>query len=155
MGGAEIGSRLIGIVGLVFLASVFQHSTVEWLNRLKVDAVKVASRAARDFPYAASRGPFLISHGMYGPVPHVGEQYHFQCEASYPSEIWWDGKTFGFSDHSGNPKRAIDAIGRGLKLLEVHFYIKPEDAGPDLPASLTLDQLSLVCRARDDFAEVR
>lgn len=132
--------------GLVFLASVFQHSTVDWLNRLNVEAVKVASRAAKDFPYEDSNGPFLISHGMYGPVPCRGKQYHLQCEANYPSTAWWDGDTFGFSDHSGNPERAIDALRRGCRLVEVHFYINLNDAGPDLPASLTTDELELVCK---------
>lgn len=132
--------------GLVFLASVFQYSTVDWLNRLGVDAVKVASRAAKDFPYAVSKGPFLISHGMYGAVPCVGKQYHIQCEANYPSTAWWGGKTFGFSDHSGSPERAMDAIKRGCKLIEVHFYVDESEAGPDLPASLTTDELTLVCK---------
>ena len=36
--------------GMMFLASVFQDSTVEWLNELKVEATKVASRAAENFP---------------------------------------------------------------------------------------------------------
>lgn len=29
----------------------------------------------------------------------------------------------------------------------------PVDAGPDLPACLTLDELKLVCEARDYYAE--
>ena len=132
--------------GLVFLASVFQHSTVHWLNRLNVAAVKVASRAAKDFPYDESKGPFLVSHGMYETVPCKGEQLHLQCEANYPSTAWWDGYAFGFSDHSGTPERAIDALNRGCNLIEVHFYVEPSEAGPDLPASLTTDELALVCK---------
>lgn len=134
--------------GLVFLASAFQHSTVDWLNRLGVEAVKVASRAAKDFPYSVSRGPFLVSHGMYQTVEAstFGRVYHLQCEANYPSTMWWSGEMFGFSDHSGTPKRAMDALKRGCKLVEVHFYINEEDAGPDLPASLTTDELALVCK---------
>jgi N-acetylneuraminate synthase len=138
-------------IGLVFLASAFQNRTVNWLNRLKVEATKVASRAAKDFPYGWAPEPYLISDGMYEPDIVDGRIY-LQCEANYPSTEWWHGKRFGFSDHSGAPWRAIEAISRGCKLVEVHFYDDPADAGPDFPASLTVDQLKMVCDARDAFA---
>lgn len=143
---------------LVFLASVFEHETVEWLNELKVAATKVASRAARDFPYGKSPAPYFVSNGMYVP-PLRDDVIILQCEANYPSSTRWSGKLlsyeppFGFSDHSGHPIRAIDALARGCKLLEVHYFIEESDAGPDLPASLTVDQLRLVCQARDVLAE--
>ena len=147
---------------IMFLASVFQHSTVEWLNELGVEATKVASRAAKDFPYGKSPEPYLISDGMYPWGDWIDavsgkNWYQLQCEANYPSRQCWDETTTipGFSDHSGTPWRVIDAISRGCKLIEVHFYINEEDAGPDLPASLDLDQLKLVCEARDNFAEIR
>jgi sialic acid synthase SpsE len=141
--------------GMMFLASVFQNTTVRILERLGYDAVKVASRAAKNFPYDEMKGPFLISTGM---EYQNREGIYLQCEAKYPSTATWDG-TFGhrigFSDHSGTPWRAIDAISRGCRLVEVHFYIDPLDAGPDLPASLNLDELKLVCEARDAFHELR
>lgn len=156
--------------GIDFLASCFQHSTVEWLSQLRVRATKVASRAARTFPYRNAPAPWLISTGMGLPPRDIARDrcaYLLQCEANYPSTSWWgyvaddEGvtvppgtgvKLHGFSDHSGNPWRAIDAIGHGCKLVEVHFYMSPEHAGPDYPASLTLNQLKLVCEARDHFA---
>lgn len=139
-------------LGLVFLASAFQNSTVDWLGALNVDATKVASRAATNFPYERAPKPFLISTGM--EYPAVEGAIYLECESNYPSTAQWTGKFPGFSDHSGTPWRAIDAIARGCKLVEVHFYIDPEDAGPDLPASLDRDQLKLVCEARDAFAEI-
>jgi len=141
--------------GLVFLASVFQHSAVEMLTNLGVSATKVASRAALRFPYGDSPEPYLISTGM-GLAGAVEAAHHFlECEASYPSTKRWRGEAEGFSDHSGTPWRAIDAISRGCKLIEVHFFMDPLDAGPDLPASLDTSQLSLVCEARDALAELR
>ena len=157
--------------GMVFLASVFQHSTVRMLRELGVEATKVASRAAKKFPYVYDRAtmhpvdhrritipetnptPFLISTGM--EFPKREDAIYLECESVYPSTKCWSGEREGFSDHSGNPWRAIDAISRGCKLIEVHFYIDPIDAGPDLPASLNLDQLKTVCEARDAFAELR
>ncbi len=159
--------------GIMFLASVFQHSTVAWLNELGVEATKVASRAAKDFPYGDAPAPYLISTGMgrAGAKAVYCSRYYLLCEANYPSTRCWRDETLslggcaaqamdraekpGFSDHSGTPWRAIDAISRGCPLVEVHFYIDKEDAGPDLPASLTTDQLAMVCEARDAFVEMR
>lgn len=149
---------------LVFLASAFQHSTVEWFNELGVEATKVASRAASAFPYGSAPEPFLISNGMGWRPPLTFPFKHrmLQCEANYPSTARWVSYTpvvspmrdSGFSDHSGTPWRAIDALAHGCKLVEVHFYIDPSDAGPDQLASLDLAQLELVCEARDEFAEI-
>lgn len=138
--------------GMMFLASVFQHSTVRFVEKLGVDAIKVASRAAKNFPYDEVTAPLLVSTGM--EYPESMNATYLQCEARYPSTDCWRGEG-GFSDHSGTPWRAIDAISRGCKLVEVHFCIDPLDAGPDLPASLNLDQLKLICEARDAFAELR
>jgi len=146
--------------GLVFLASAFQNETVKWLVDLKVEATKVASRAAKDFPYDEAPKPWLVSTGMGLPEGRAfwePEAYLFQCEAKYPSTSeWLKGEAPiefpGFSDHSGKPFLGIDAISRGCKLLEVHYRIEDVDAGPDLPACLTWDELKLVCEARDYHA---
>jgi N-acetylneuraminate synthase len=138
--------------GLDFLASVFQHTTVAWLNQLAVVATKVASRATTRFPYGYAPLPLLISTGMgFPPEELLDDQTAFliECESNYPSTAYWGGDLPGFSDHSANPALAIDAMRRGCKLIEVHFYINPEDAGPDLPASLTLDQLKTITHARN------
>ena len=134
---------------LVFLASVFEYETVKWLSELNVEATKVASRAAGDlneFRYAPK--PLLVSNGMY-PVSS-NQVSVLQCEANYPSTALWNN-VGGFSDHSGSPWRAIAAIVGGCKLIEVHFYIEKEEAGPDLPASITTNELALICEARDSM----
>lgn len=170
----RIVKHIADALDIMFLASVFQHSTVEWLNELGVEATKVASRAAKDFPYGKAPEPYLISAGMYSalledwdsvPDEMRGRWIRLQCEAEYPSTATWVPRQTnwdlpnefwpGYSDHSGTPWRAIDAIARGCPLIEVHFYINEEDAGPDLPASLSLDELKLICEARDAFAEIR
>ena len=141
--------------GMDFLASVFQHTTVGWLRDLDVVATKVASRAARDFPYRDAPAPWLTSTGMHLlPDDVMGDTRAFkiECESVYPSKYHWCGHYPGFSDHSGTPDRAIGALRRGCKLIEVHFMIDPADAGPDLPASLTLDQLALITHERDLIA---
>lgn len=145
--------------GLVFLASVFQNSGVEMLKTLDVAAVKVASRAAATFPYQRLDGPFLISTGMIDfQVKHSWRptnSFLMHCESKYPSSAVWDDIYDGFSDHSGTPWRAIDAIARDCSIVEVHFHVDERDAGPDFRASLDTDGLRLVCEARDAFAALR
>ena len=142
--------------GIMFLASTFQHATVRWLNELGVAAIKVASRAAENFPYhKALDAPYLISTGMHIPPPTGPCDIYLQCEAKYPStKLWTPGGYIGFSDHSGHPMAPTRAVMDGCELLEVHFYIDEEDAGPDLPASLTTEQLKLVCDVRDAFVDM-
>ena len=151
-------------LGMVFLASTFQHTMVDWLNELGVVATKVASRAAMSFPYNDAPRPWLISTGMGGPpcaIFEPGDYELLQCESKYPSTARWvsadePGRLReGFSDHSGTPWRAIDAISRGCRIVEVHYHLDERDAGPDLVASLTLDELKLVTEARDAFADLR
>jgi sialic acid synthase SpsE len=146
--------------GIVFLASVFEYETVEWLTPLGVQATKIASRAANTpldvesrsrGVFASAPRPWLISNGMY-ECQEMDNVIVLECESNYPSTALWSGKFPGFSDHSGNPWRAIDAISRGCSLIEVHFYLDPLHAGPDLPASLTTEGLGLICQARDAFA---
>ena len=139
-------------LGIDFLASVFQYRTVEWLKQLNVKATKVASRAAEKFPYEDATGDILVSNGMFRgmiPVPEGHDIVVLQCESKYPSDLPWEGELPGYSCHSPTPDLAIDAIKRGCKLVEVHFYIDPSHAGRDLPASLTLDGLRKICAARD------
>lgn len=150
--------------GLVFLASAFEGFTVAWLNMLNLSATKVASRAAKTFPYDTEGlpQPFLISTGMIadaGTLPK--EALRLECEAVYPSTRayvgnempkFYTGRT-GFSDHSGQPFLGIDAISRGCPILEVHFMVNTIDAGPDLPACLTVQGLTTICKARDYYAD--
>ena len=145
-------------LGIMLLASCFEHETVKWLKELDIQATKVASRAAKTFPYWDGVSPYLVSDGMFKPgdfvkIPSADQFYIMQCESNYPSTAPWDGKSFGFSDHSGEPFLAIYAIAHGLKLLEVHFKVDGIDAGPDDPVCLNTGELDIVCQARDCYAE--
>lgn len=154
IGDWRVVKRECDLLQIEFLASVFQRSTIEWMHELGAPAIKVASRATRDFPYGLAPGRLLVSTGMGPCPPQRADIVLFECESNYPSTMRWSGALPGFSDHSGEPWRAIDAIARGCLWVEVHFYDQPEDAGPDLPASLDLAGLGLVCRARDAFADL-
>jgi len=149
--------------GITFLASAFQPTAVQWLKALNVAAYKVASRAAATYPYDAVPGPFIVSTGKmrFGDcirIPPDKGMIGLQCVMKYPtplSEARWTYKRDGLSDHSGTIWPGLDAMARGCPMLEVHFAIDKSDAGNDAPVCLTVDQLKLLCEARDAFAAMR
>jgi N-acetylneuraminate synthase len=123
----------------------------------------VASRAAATYPYDVVPGPFIISNGM-GQAPIVEtvrpKKWMFlQCVSKYPTPLqdarWSGPATMGLSDHSGTVWPGLDAMARGCPMLEVHFAVPEFDAGNDKPVCLTIDQLKLLCEARDGFAALR
>lgn len=153
-------------IGITFLASAFQPTAVQWLKDLNVAAYKVASRAAATYPYDAVPGPFIVSMGMAPDLPY--RDWHdttfLNCVSKYPTPLndaqWPDGNwgiygKRGLSDHSGTIWPGLDAMARGCPMLEVHFAIDKADAGNDSAVCLTVDQLKLLCEARDAFAEMR
>ena len=164
--------RTCDALGIVFLASAFQMTTVEWLKKLNVAAYKVASRAARTYPYYQVPGPFIISNGMHflwqSETFTDKEHIKLQCVMKYPTPLaearwedhvgWFQDESCredGLSDHSGTVWPGLDAMARGCPMLEVHFCIDKDDAGPDLPVCLSPYELSILCYARNAFAEMR
>ena len=143
-------------LGIIFLASAFQMDVIDWLKEMKLSAYKVASRAAKSFPYREVPGPFLISNG-FGFKGKIPNSIVLQCAPQYPSTIRWDGKHPGFSDHSGSEWTGIDAMARGLSLLEVHFYCDTNigHGGPDKDVCLSPRQMRNLCGARDAFHRMR
>lgn len=88
----------------------------------------------------------------------------FQCTTNYPTKLEDVGinvideykKKFdcvvGLSDHSGTPYPALAAMARGgADLIEVHVTFDRRMYGPDTIASVTFDELNLICRSRDAF----
>ena len=143
-------------LGIDLLLSVFQPRGIELLKRLKPRWVKVASRAAASFPYGKVEGFFLVS--MKEPAPSRPLHSRLYCVPEYPTPLGkarWGTAFEGLSDHSGTVWPGLDAIFRGAKFLEVHFNIPGCDAGPDAPVCLTVEQLKLLCEARDAAAQMR
>ena len=140
------------------LWSAFQPTCVEWLKELKPRYVKVASRARGCFPY--SKFPdetiFIVS-GDYVPIYRKCER--LRCVSEYPSPLKHNGYPAGcmysgISDHSGTIWPGLDTIFNRGKFLEVHFKIPGADMGNDEPVCLTVDQLKLLCDARDAYARM-
>lgn len=146
--------------GVEFMASAFQEISVLWLQELGVKHYKVASRAAAAYPYHLVPGPFIVSCGLGPQLNNIGKKTRqfLDCVMKYPTplaEARWKGGRAGLSDHSGQVWPGLDAIFRGAQILEVHVNIPPFDSGPDGPVCLELDDLRLLCEARDAAAEMR
>lgn len=168
--------------GLVFLSSAFSHSAVELLERLGMPAYKVASgetgsTALLDSMIRTGK-PILISTGM-SPWSEIdacvervraagNEAAVFQCTSKYPTPLDQVGLNVleeianrydlpaGLSDHSGSVHPALAAISSGTAhLLEVHATFHKGMFGPDVPASLTFEELKFVCEHRDAVERMR
>jgi N-acetylneuraminate synthase len=90
----------------------------------------------------------------------------FQCTSKYPSSLEEVGLNVideirrrfkcpvGLSDHSGSIFPGLAAMALGVDLLEVHVTFHRRMFGPDVPASVTLDELQLLVEARGAFHRV-
>jgi len=162
---------------LVFLSSPFSLEAVTILEKTGVPAWKVGSGEFRskELMQAMTKTgkPILFSTGMstYEEVSSVVDWFRlektdfalFQCTTNYPTKLEDVGinvideykKKFdcvvGLSDHSGTPYPALAAMARGADLIEVHVTFDKRMYGPDTIASVTFDELNLICRSRDAF----
>ncbi len=156
--------------GLLFLSSPFSPEAVELLRSLGIPAWKVASGEVSNLPLLREMlkdgRPLLISSGMSDrdeidravqlcrqaaaplallqctsayPCPpervHLGRMMAFQRDFAVP---------VGLSDHSGTIFPSLAASTIGASLLEVHVTFDRRMFGPDVPASITIDELALL-----------
>lgn len=75
------------------------------------------------------------------PPEHVG----MNCVTSLQRDFYWTPNNFecaiGLSDHSGTIWPSIIAAWMGADMTEVHVCWSKEQFGPDVPASITIDEL--------------
>jgi N-acetylneuraminate synthase len=152
---------------LLFLSSPFSVEAVQLLSRVGVPAWKVASGEASDLPLIhailETALPVLISTGMspYKEIDAIVERVQarsvpfavMQCSSSYPCppervglnvlELFRDRykAPVGLSDHSGTIYPSLAAATLGATVLEVHVTLSREMFGPDVPASVTTEDL--------------
>jgi N-acetylneuraminate synthase len=161
--------------GLAFLSSAFSITAVDLLKRIGVAAWKVGSGefASRDLWHAmASTGkPIILSTGLAKRAEIEDAVALFrskslpfallQCTTCYPCPLEEVGLNVieefrdefrcpvGLSDHSGSIFPGLAALARGANLLEVHVTFHRGMFGPDAAASLTFDELKMLCAMRD------
>jgi N,N'-diacetyllegionaminate synthase len=153
--------------GLWFMSSPFSLEAVELLERVGVAAWKVASgetgNDAMLDAIAATRRPILISTGM-SPLSEIDRAVAriaardlplilLQCTSAYPCPPEKVGLNLipffrgrygcgvGLSDHSGTIYPGLAAATLSIAALEVHVTLSRQMFGPDVPASLTVDEM--------------
>ena len=154
--------------GLAFYSSAFSVEAVELLTRVGVAGWKIASGEVGNTPMlermAAAGLPFLISTGM-SPWSEIDLAVNtvrgyglpitvFQCTSMYPTppekiglnvipllRERYNDCAVGLSDHSGNIYSGLAAAALGVDVLEVHITFHRAAFGPDVPASVTVDEL--------------
>lgn len=154
--------------GLAFLSSPFSLEAVEVLCGVGVAAWKIASGEVVNPPLldavARTGQPVLLSSGMSswaeldGAVARLrsggaGPLAVLQCTSAYPAgpeqlglnvlRLIGDryGCPAGLSDHSGTIFPALAAATLGARVIEVHVTLSRQMFGPDVPASVTSEEL--------------
>jgi N,N'-diacetyllegionaminate synthase len=153
--------------GLLFLSSPFSRRAVDLLERLRVPAWKVASGEIANYPLLdsmlATGKPMLLSTGMspweeidaaVARVRAAGRPLAvMQCTTEYPCPAEKIGLNLleemrsrygcpvGLSDHSGQIYAGLAAATLGAALVEVHVAFSREMFGPDVPSSITFEEL--------------
>lgn len=155
--------------GLIFLSSPFSIEAVELLENLGIEGWKVASGELRNDPMldaiAATKKPVLLSTGMsdWAEIDRAVARLRpngdeplamFQCTSAYPCPPETIGLNLvaeiaqryecpaGLSDHSGTPFPVLAGAALGMQLAEVHVTLSRRSFGPDVPASLTVKELT-------------
>lgn len=157
-------------LGIVYLCTPYENSSVDMLDNLGVVAFKIASTDTTNIPFlryiAQKNRPVILSTGMstLGEVELAvstlqdngleGKIVILQCTSEYPApmnEINLRAMItmqqafncpVGFSDHTPGIGAGPWAVAIGACLVEKHFTLDRNMTGPDHRASLQSDELS-------------
>lgn len=149
-------------IGIDFLSTPFDKTSVDFLENLDVEMYKIASFELVDIPlidYVASKGkPIILSTGM-GSLEEIEEaigtikRYHnsfilLKCSSAYPAisdemnlATMVDMKErfqcpVGLSDHSMGSLGAVAAVAMGANVIEKHLCLSRDVKNPDSSFSM-------------------
>ncbi len=153
--------------GITFLSTPFEKNSLDELAKLDLPAIKIAATDLTNIQYlkqvAALGKPIILSAGMCyleevrkaleAIYPINKDVVLLQCTANYPIQdeeanlniIDTFKKEFniliGYSDHSQGVGASPFAVAKGAKVIEKHFTLDRNAAGPDHKASVTPEEL--------------
>lgn len=159
--------------GILFISSPFSDKAVDVLQTecdvplWKVASGEVTNNLLLDRMCATGK-PVILSSGMSSWSEldaavarvrrHGNELAVLQCTTAYPCppeavglEVMEElrrryGCFAGLSDHSGTIYPGLAAATLGASVLELHVTFHREAFGPDVPASVTLEELEMLTR---------
>jgi pseudaminic acid synthase len=160
-------------IGITAFSTPFDETAVDFLEKLKVPAYKIASFEMTDLPlikYVAQTGkPIIMSTGMANEEEveeavecarksGCKELVLLHCISSYPTPASSSNLKnitniknkfnidVGLSDHSMGVTVAIAGVAMGACLLEKHLTLNRKDKGPDSEFSLEPDEFKVLCK---------
>ena len=160
-------------VGIDFLSTAFDHTSVDFLEELGVRFYKIASFELVDIPllqYIASRNkPIILSTGM-GTIEEITEAVNaiystgnrqlalMKCSSAYPAKSEEMNLAtirdlrarfdipVGLSDHSMGAFSAATAVAMGACIVEKHFCVSRAIENPDSAFSMEPDEFADMVR---------
>lgn len=163
--------------GIGFVSTPFSVAAVEMLERIGVGVWKVGSGDTRSPMMAAilaTKKPVMVSTGMsdWAEIDGIVNSLRtaaapfclYQCTSKYPTPLADVGLNVlpemrarygcrvGLSDHSGQVAPSLAAIARGFGLIEVHATFDRRMFGPDVRASLSVEEIAALVRFAEDVA---
>lgn len=156
-------------LNIEFMSTPFDMASVELLEKIGVKRYKIASSELHDLGFiqeVASKGkPMYISTGRQRGLDGIEEAYEvasdagspyvvmLHCVSQYPTspenanldritKMQKRVPYVGYSDHTIGLQACITAIKMGCTIVEKHFSIDFLQEGPDIPGSMTPDELN-------------
>lgn len=160
--------------GILFLSTPFDLESIEYLESVEIPLYKIPSGEITNLPYlikiAETRKPVILSTGMSTleeiadaasvlKCHGAGELILLHCNSEYPTPfedvnlnaMITMKNTFqvpvGYSDHTLGIEASIAAVALGAKVIEKHFTLDQNMAGPDHKASLNPQELKLLVQS--------
>lgn len=166
--------KIANDLGLAFFSSPFDDSSVDFLQQMEVPAYKIASFELVDIPLlekvAKTGKPLIMSTGM-ASLAEIDEAVEtvraagakqialLKCSSAYPAPahamnlqtIPHLAQAFnlptGLSDHSLELAVPVTAVALGACIIEKHFTLSRDIAGPDSAFSLQPEEFKTMVDA--------
>jgi N-acetylneuraminate synthase/N,N'-diacetyllegionaminate synthase len=159
--------------GILFLSTPYSFADADLLDRIGVEAFKIASGQLTEYPfleYIAKKGkPLILSTGMSDlsdvrgaveTVRQAGNQQIvlLQCTTNYPSSpedchlramqtlASAFGVLTGYSDHTAGSLAVLASVARDACVIEKHFTIDRSLPGPDHACSIEPSEFASMVR---------
>jgi N-acetylneuraminate synthase len=160
--------------GMIYLSTPFSRAAANHLESMGVVAYKIGSGECNNYPlikHVASFGkPIILSTGM-NSIESIGKAVAIfrevgvafsllHCTSIYPTPYekvrlgaldelhqTFPDAVIGLSDHSLSNYPCMGAIAKGASIVERHFTSSKDWPGPDIPISMTPDELKELIEA--------
>ena len=154
------------ILGIKFISTPFDYESIELLYNLGLDIVKVSSLFATNEKFLSKLTDFpqaIVSTGMcdLNDIRNILEILPnatlLHCTSSYPTPMedvnleamitLQELAHTGLSDHTRGIEVSIAAAALGAEVIEKHFTLDKNMAGPDHAMSLEPDELTQMIKS--------